>query len=259
MIDALPDLERDLFGWVNQADTHLALVDGDELTGFGARTKHTAHPQRDLVAAFANDKADLEGIYRALPLKKPVKARVAAHDAEHLATVRALGFSERIRSATYRVGANAFAGTPELPVIAMPDATRELTDAFTLLYADTHQWDPPAIYTRRYVRQSMMNGAQQMAVIRDDDGQIVGVGAAHRSDDPTVAADIALVGPLEQAVADAAAITRSLLAHLATFYEDARAPLWFEVDTGEGTNVALANLVTPLAPAGDEVVILTSD
>jgi hypothetical protein len=141
----------------------------------------------------------------------------------------------------------------------MQDATRELTDAFTLLYADAHQWDPPAIYTRRYVRQSMMNGAQHMAVIRDDDGQIIGVGAAHASDDPSVAADIALVGPLEQAHPNAPAITRALLAHLATFYADLRVPLWFEVDTGAGTNVALANLVTPLAAADDEVVILTSD
>lgn len=264
MIEGLPALERDLLGWVNQANFHLALVDGEEVVGFGARTKHTAHPRRDLGAVYvapgvADARHFADALYHALPSKKPLKIRLQAHDADAIGVATDHGFTERIRSATYRIGANAFAATPELPVIEMFQPTRELTDAFTLLYADSHQWDPPAIYTRRYVRQAMLNGAQQMAVIRDDGGEIIGVGAAHASEDPSVAADIALVGPLQQSHPDAATITRSLLAHLASFYADEPAPLWFEVDTGAGTNVALASAVTPLAPAEDEVVVLTSD
>ena len=264
MIEGLPALERDLLGWVNQAEFHLALLDGDDLVGFGARTKHTAHPRRDLGAVYVaphvtDARHFADALYHALPLKKPLKVRLAASDVDGLAVAHDHGFTERIRSATYRIGANAFAGTPELPVVAIDAPTRELNDAFNLLYRDTHKWDPPSIFTRRYVRQAMLNGAQHMAVVRAIDGAVIGVGAAYRSDDPSAAADISLLGPLDQSHPDAVAITRSLLAHLASFYAGESAPLWFEVDTGEGTNLALANLVTPLAPAEDEVVILTSD
>jgi hypothetical protein len=261
MIEGFAPLERDLLGWVNQADYHLALVEGTEVVGFAARSKHRAHPRRDLVAVYVAPRADQreceDALYRSVRAKRPLKARLPANDAERLAVVAAHGFTERIRSATYRVPNFQVAGPTNATAVENP--TRELIDAFAVLYADTHRWDPPSPFTRRYVRQAMLNGAQHMAVVRDDDGQVVGVGAAYASEDLSVAADIALVGPLDQDRADADDITRSLLGYLAAQYADDDAPLWFEVDTGEGTNASLARLITPLALAEDEVVILTTD
>jgi len=95
--------------------------------------------------------------------------------------------------------------------------------------------------------------------VRDAAGEPIGVGVIHASEDESVAADVALVGPLDQSHPDAELITRALLGLLAAPYRLERAPLWFEVDSGEGTNVALANIVIPLAAAEDEVVVLTSD
>ncbi|HUR78508.1 MAG TPA: hypothetical protein VMZ22_11210 [Acidimicrobiales bacterium] len=263
LIGALAPLPRDLLSWVNQADAHLALVDGTDVVGFGARMRHRAHPQRDLAAMFVLEGVEREfadALYYAIPAKRPLKIRLPADDYDGLDIARDHGFVERIRSATYRVAADAFAEGPHsYAVLPVEHATRELTDAFTLLYADSHRWDPPAIYTRRYVRQAMLNGAQHMAVVRDDDGAILGAGATHASDDASVAADIALVGALNQAHPDADDITGALLAHLCAFYAEDPAPLWFEVDSGEGTNAALARSVTHLAPAEDEVVILTTD
>jgi hypothetical protein len=147
-----------------------------------------------------------------------------------------------------------------LPVEAVEgDATREFLDALAVLYMDSHRWDPPAPLRRGFVRDALAAGAQHMAFVRDASGEPIGVGAAHASDDPGVAADIALVGPLDQAHPDADAITTALVSHLAAFYALRDAPLWFEIDTGEGTNEALARLVTPHASPEDEVVILTSD
>jgi hypothetical protein len=260
MIAAMPPLLRDLHGWVNQANFHVALVDGDEVIGFGARTKHTAHPQRDLGAVYASERADIDALYDAIRGRKPLKVRVPADDADGIAIAQARGFTERIRSATYRIDAAAF------PEVATPyelapvfDATRELHDAVAVLYADTHRWDPPAPFTRRYVRQAMLAGAQHMAFVRDGTGEPIGVGVIHASEDETVASDLSLIGPLEQSHPDADLITRALLGHLAAPYRLEREPLWFEIDTGEGTNVALANIVTPLASAEDEVIVLTSD
>ncbi|MEY2419875.1 MAG: hypothetical protein QOG90_2555 [Actinomycetota bacterium] len=255
----MPPLLRDLHSWVNQADFHVALVDGDEVIGFGARMRHRAHPQRDLGAVYATERADIEGLYNVVRGKRPVKVRVPADDYDGVAIATAKGLTERIRSATYRVPAHVFTGEFGYEVTPVFDATREFLDAIGVLYADTHRWDPPAPYTRRYIRQTMVNGAQHMAFVRDENDQPIGVAAALASDDHGVAADIALAGPLDHAHPDADAITRSLLAHLASFYALGDAPLWFEIDSGEGTNVALADIVTPHAPAEDEVVILTSD
>jgi hypothetical protein len=259
IVAGLSDLERDLFGWVNQADHHVALLQHDEVVGFAARTRHRSHPQRDLAAAFAEHPADVDALYEAVRGRKPLKIRLPARDYDGVAHACARGFTERIRSATYRVPAHVFTGDFGCEVMPVFDATRELLDAVAVLYADTHRWDPPAPYTRRFVRQSMAVGAQQMAFVRDAGGEVIGVGLAHANEDPAAAADIALVGPLDHNHPDADAITRSLLAHLASFYENEGAPLWFEVDTGEGTNASLARIVTPHAPAEEEVVILTSD
>ena len=255
----MPPLPRDLHSWVNQADFHLALVDGDEVVGFAARTKHKAHPQRELAAVYAADASDVTALYDAARGRKPLKIRLPADDYDGLAIATAHGFTERIRSATYRVPAHVLTDGAAFDVEAVDDATRELLDAVAVLYADTHRWDPPAVYTRRYVRQTMVNGAQHMALARDSAGAPIGVGVALRSDDASVAADIALVGPLDHTHPDAHAITQSLLAHLAKFYAFGDAPLWFEIDTGDGTNASLARLVTPHSPAEEEVVILTSD
>ena len=257
LIAAMPPLLRDLHSWVNQADFHVALVDGDAVVGFGARAKHKSHPQRDLAAVHAIERADVEALYDAVRGRKPLKVRLPADDYDGLTIVGARGFTERIRSATYRVPADEFGDAGAYRVEEVFSATREVTDAFTIFYAGSHLWDPPAIYTRRFVRQTMLAGSQHIALVRDDDGVPIGVGAAHANDDPSVAVDIALVGPLDQSHPDADGITRSLLAHLAGFYRGET--LWFEVDTGDGTNVALARLVTPRATAEDEVVILTSD
>jgi hypothetical protein len=259
IVAAMPPLPRDLHSWVNQADFHLALVDGDQVVGFAARTKHKAHPQRELAAVYASDADGVKALYAAVRGRKPLKIRLPADDYDGLAIAAANGFTERIRSATYRVPAHVFTDAATFAVEPVDDATRELLDAVAVLYADTHRWDPPAVYTRRYVRQTMVNGAQHMALVRDDDGAPIGVGVALGSDDTSVAADIALVGPLDHTHPNADAITQSLLAHLAKFYAFGDAPLWFEIDTGEGTNASLARFVTPHSPAEEEVVILTSD
>ena len=257
VIAAMPPLLRDLHSWVNQADFHVALVDGDTVDGFGARSKHKSHPPRDLAAVHAAERADVEALYDAVRGPKPLKVRLPAEDDAGLAIVTSRGFTERIRSATYRVPADEFADAGPYRVEEVFSATREVTDAFTVFYAGSHTWDPPAVYTRRFVRQTMLAGSQHIALVRDDDGAPIGVGAAHANDDPSVAVDVALVGPLDQSHPDADAITRSLLAHLAGCYRGET--LWFEIDTGEGTNASLARLVTPHALAEDEVVILTSD
>lgn len=255
----MPPLQRDLHSWVNQADFHLALVDDDEVVGFAARTKHKAHPQRELAAVHAADANDARALYDAVRGSKPLKLRLPGDDYDGLAVATASGFTERIRSATYRVPAHVLTDGAGFDVEPVDDATRELLDAVAVLYADTHRWDPPAVYTRRYVRQTMVNGAQHMAIVRDDAGAPIGVGVALGSDDTSVAADIALVGPLEHTHPSADAITQSLLAHLAKFYAFGDAPLWFEIDTGDGTNASLARFVTPHSPAEEEVVVLTSD
>ena len=260
MIAGMPPLLRDLHGWVNQAAFHVALLDREEVIGFGARTKHQAHPQRDLVAVYATDPADIDALYNAVRGRKPFKIRLAADDHQRIAHAKDRGLTERIRSATYRVDAAKFEPVETAYELSpVFDATRELHDAVAVLYADTHRWDPPAPYTRRYVRQAMLAGAQHMAFVRDDSGEPIGVGVVHASEDDSVAADVSLVGPLDQSHPDAASITRALIGHLASFYRLERAPLWFEIDSGDGTNVALANIVTPLGAAEDEVVVLTSD
>jgi hypothetical protein len=260
IIAEMPPLLRDLHSWVNQANFHVALLDGDEVIGFGARMKHTAHPQRDLAAVYASKREDVDALFDAMRGRKPLKIRLPADDDDGIAMVRARGFTERIRSATFRVDAATF---PEVltpyQLDPVEDATRELHDAVAVLYADTHRWDPPAPYTRRYVRQAMLAGAQRMAFLRDGTGEPIGVGVIHASEDESVAADVSLVGPLDQSHPDADLITRALLGYLAAAYRLERAPLWFEIDRGYGTNHALANIVTPLAPAEDEVVILTTD
>ena len=88
---------------------------------------------------------------------------------------------------------------------------------------------------------------------------IVGIGVAHGSADKSCAADISLCGALDPTGPDADAITATLLGHLAAPSRDDPRPLWFEIDTGPGTNEALARLVTPLASPNDEIVVLTSD
>jgi hypothetical protein len=258
-IDALvagfDPLRRDLDSWVNQADYHLALIDGARVAGFAARTRHKTHPKRDLVSVYVEQRPDrpecADALYRSVRAKQPLKARLAADDHAGLAAATAAGYVERIRSATHRVDAGALAGPSD--AIAVDEKGRTLIDALTTLYEQTHSWDPPAVFTRRYVRQAMVFGAEHIAVTIDDAGVI------NRSDDPVVAADIALLGALDPTAANADDITRSLVAHLASFYEHEAQPLWFEVDRGEGTNAPLARLITPLAPAEEEVVILTTD
>ncbi|HVV35208.1 MAG TPA: hypothetical protein VHC63_01310 [Acidimicrobiales bacterium] len=261
MVAAMPPLLRDLHDWVNGADAHVVLVDGDEVLAFAARMRHRAHPQRDLAAVYPAGSDDASALYNAVRGRRnPLKVRIPADDTAGIAAAIATGFKERIRSATYKVAAYKFTGDTGLAVEAIEgDATREFLDALAVLYMDSHRWDPPAVLRRKYVRDAMAAGAQHMALVRDAAGEVIGVGVAHASDDPNVAADIALVGPLDQSHRDADAITRALLSHLATFYAFGDAPLWFEIDTGEGTNEALARVVTPHASPEEEVVILTSD
>lgn len=255
-------LRRDLDAWVNQAEYHVALVDDSGVVGFGARSRHKSHPDSDLVtvwvAARPNRAECEDALFNALRFrtKRQQKARADATDADALAALTRNGFVERIRSATYTVRARDLAGTSA--AIAVDDRGRALTDALRDLYASSHRWDPPAHFTHRHIRQSMILGAEHIAITLDDAGAITGVGIAHRSDDPAAAADVALVGPVDQAHPDADAITRDLLAHLAACYVEEREPLWFEIDTGPGTNEALARAITPLASPTEEVVIFTT-
>ncbi|MEY2398041.1 MAG: hypothetical protein QOJ00_1215 [Actinomycetota bacterium] len=264
IVDGFSPLRRDLDAWVNQADVHAALVDDDGVVGFAARRKHKEHPQRDLVAVYVEPRASgaghEESLLNAVRAKKPLKMRVAGEDYDTLDLATRLGFTERIRSATHQVHAGELLDPIEHQIEVVEGAPRDVADAFEIFYANTHRWDPPATFTRRYIRQAMLNGSQHLAVIRDDDGLIVGVGAAHASSDDAVAADVALVGALDPTAAAADALTRSLVAHLAAFYVDDRQPLWFEIDHGFGTNEPLARIVDRFAtPAQDEVVIYTND
>ena len=257
-------LRRDLDGWVNQADVHMALVDDTGMRGFAARRKHKEHPDRDLVSVYVEpplrDLDHEERLLAALASKRPFKMRLPAEDWDGLALAARLGFTERIRSATHHIHASDLAGAPDASIEVVDGAPRDVIDAFELFYAATHRWDPPTRFTRRYVRQAMLNGSQHLAVLRDDDARIVGVGAAHASIDDAVAADVALVGAVDPAGPDADRITSALVAHLASFYVNANEPLWFEVDRGPGTNEPLARLVDRFAtPAFEEVVILTND
>lgn len=260
-VAALPALRRDLDAWVNQADAHVALVEGDDVVGFAARARHKEHPQRDLVCVHTRDGFSVhrDHLLRAVtpPRKaRPFKLRLPADAHDELGWAIGTGFTERIRSATHLVPADAF--DPGRAEDVDPNA-RGLTGILTALYEQTHRWDPPAPFNRRYVRQAMLAGAQQVAVVRDPNGEIAGVGVAHASDDDTVAADISLVGALDPSAPDADAITAALVGHLATPYRGDPRPLWFEVDRGPGTNEPLARLVTPRATANDEIVILTTD
>ena len=88
---------------------------------------------------------------------------------------------------------------------------------------------------------------------------LTGIGVVHASEDDSCAADISLVGALDPTSPDADAITATLVGHLARPYRDDKRPLWFEVDTGAGTNEPLARLVTPRTKPVDEIVILTND
>ncbi len=257
-------LRRDLDAWVNQADVHMTLVDDDGLLGFAARRKHKEHPSRDLVSIFVEargrDLGHEDRLLAALAGKRPLKMRLPAEDYDELVVAGRLGFTERIRSATHQMSAADLAEPVDANIEIVEGAPRDVIDAFEVLYGNTHQWDPPTRFTRRYIRQAMLNGAQHIGVIRDDDARIIGVGAAHASTDDAVAADIALVGALDPRRADALEITGALVAHLASFYAHASEPLWFEVDRGPGTNEPLARVVDRFVPpAYDEVVILTND
>jgi len=264
VVAGFPPLRRDLDAWVNQADVHMALVDDDGLLGFAARRKHKEHPMRDFVVIYVEPRArDLDHedrLLAALGKKKPLKMRLPAEDYDELAMASRLGFTERVRSATHHVPATDLAGPAEMPIEVVDRPRRDVIDAFEVFYANTHRWDPPARFSRRYIRQAMLNGSQHLALIRDDDARIVGVGAAHASTDRQVAADISLVGALDPLGAHADALTNALVAHLASFYAADPCPLWFEVDRGPGTNEPLARVVDRFAtPAFDEVVILTND
>ncbi len=257
-------LRRDLDAWVNQADVHMALVDDDGLLGFAARRKHKEHPSRDLVSIFVEargrDLGHEDRLLASLAGKRPMKMRLPAEDYDDLAVAGRLGFTERMRSATHHVPAADLAHPVDANVEIVEVARRDVIDAFEVLYGNTHQWDPPTRFTRRYIRQAMLNGSQHIAVIRDDDARIIGVGAAHASSDDAIAADISLVGAVDPTRADANEITSALVAHLASFYAHANEPLWFEVDRGPGTNEPLARVVDRFAPpAYDEVVVVTND
>lgn len=264
IVAAFRPLRRDLDGWVNQADVHMALVDEASLLGFAARRKHKEHPERDLVSIYIDPKVrDLgheDRLLASIGGKRPLKMRLPADDYDDLAMAGRLGFTERIRSATHHLAAADLAAAVEAKIEVVAGTPRDVVDAFEVFYANTHLWDRPARFTRRYIRQAMLNGSQHLAVIRDDGARIVGVGAAHGSSDDAVAADLALVGAVDPANVDADHITRALVAHLASFYADDQSPLWFEVDRGAGTNEPLARLVDRFATPGiDEVVILTND
>lgn len=260
IVASFPPLRRDLDGWVNQADAHAALVEGDEVVGFAARKRHKEHPQRDFAAFYVrsgsgHDAADL--LRAVLPRKpRPLKLRLPADDAANLAIARELAFAERIRSATYLVPASAFEVTGDVEDV---DPNRkDLAPILGSLYANTHQWDPPAPLNRRYIRAAMLNGAQAAAAVFDGNA-LVGIGVAHAPADDACAADISLVGALDPSGPNAEAITSALVGHLTKPYRGDRRPIWFEIDTGAGTNEPLARLVTPKGAADDEIVVLTND
>lgn len=253
-------LRRDLDAWVNQADAHAALVSDGEVIGFAARKRHREHPDRDLAAFYVRDgsahgAADL--LRAVMPRKrKPFKLRLPADDAQNLAIAHQLDFKERIRSATYTVPADAFEAVGVAEDI---DPNRkDLAPILNSLYANTHRWDPPAPFSRRYIREAMLNGARAAAAVFDGDA-LVGIGVAHAPIDDSCAVEISLVGALDPTGPDADAITATLVGHLAMPYRDDRRPIWFEVDTGPGTNEPLARLVAPKATPADEIVILTND
>ncbi len=261
VVAGFPPLRRDLDGWVNQGDAHAALVEGDEVVGFAARRRHRDHPDRDLATFWVRGNESphtIADLLRAvLPRKpRPLKLRFPSDDNANLDIARQLDFTERIRSATYLVPANAFEAIGEAEDV--DPNRRDLAMIVAALYENTHRWDPPAPLNRRYVRQAMLNGAQAVAATYDGN-RLTGIGVVHASEDDACAADISLVGALDPTSPDADAITATLVGHLARPHRDDKRPLWFEVDTGAGTNEPLARLVTPKTKPVDEIVILTND
>lgn len=262
LVANFPPLRRDLDAWVNQADLEIAALDDEVVVGFAARKAHREHPMRDLASVFVHRRVDerdvSDALYGALIGPRPLKVRLPSDDIEGLAAATARGFVERIRSATFHVRARDLTGPSTAEEVDL--VPRDVFDAFALFYANTHTWDPPMDFSRRYVRRSMLAGARHVVVIRDDDARVIGVGAAHASDDGTVAADVALVGAVDPTRSDADALTRMAVAKLASFYADDDRPLWFEVDHGPGANAPLARLIDETgASPNDEVLILTND
>lgn len=264
IVEGFSPLRRDLDAWVNQADAHVALVDGDDVVAFAARKRHKEHPQRDLVAFHATGQplASVADMLRLVAGRKPrpLKLRLPADDAAGRAVARELGFTERIRSATYLVPASAFdaVGNVQGDVEDVDPNRRDLTAVLNALYANTHRWDPPASFTRRYIRQGMLNGAQHAAAVFYGDA-LVGIGIEHAPADDSCAADVSLVGAIEPDGPDADAVTAALVGHLVAPYRNDLRPIWFEIDTGPGTNEPLARLVMPKGTPVDEIAILTSD
>ncbi len=263
MVAALPELRRDLDSWVNQADVEIAAVVGNRVVGYAARKAHREHPQRDLGSVYVEARGDARDISDALyasllrPRAKPLKLRLPADDLDGIANATSRGFVERIRSATFVIAARDLVGPSTAEEVDY--VPRDVFDGFAALYRNTHLWDPAQAFSRRYVRRMLLAGASHVVAIRDTDGRVTAVGAAHASEDSSVAADIALAGAVDPNAADADALTRMVVAKLASFYAEDE-PLWFEADHGDGTNEPLARLVneTSAAPR-DEVVVLTSD
>lgn len=268
-IDALvagfPELHRDLHQWVNGASTHIAAVDGDDLVGFAAKSRFADHPDRDLVAVHTvphpESRTIGDALYQAIAHQRrprPLKVRLLADDLDGEALAIANGFTRRITSATYLVAPATLDGpTDAIEYQLLP---RDVIDAFRELYVNTHRWDPPRYFNRRHMRSTLLAGAVHVIALRDDDGAVVAVGAAHASTEPDSAADISLAGAVDPDAPDADDRTRQVLSALASFYDDQPLPLWFEADDGPGTNTPLFRAVTATgATPRDAVAVYTND
>lgn len=265
IVAGFPPLRRDLDGWVNQGSFHVAAVDDDnELIGFAAKKTHGDHPARDLASVWVAQRDDArliaDALYNALNTKKskPLKVRLPADDLDGESWAIARGFVRRITSATYLVTPNEFDGPTD--AIAYDYVPNDVLDAFREHYVHTHRWDPPRYFSRRYVRKTLLAGAAQILAIRDDDGRVVAVGAAHPSADDDASADIALAGAVDPDAPNADDLTAQILSALTSFYEDQPLPLWLEVDEGYGTNTPLHRAITATgATAREAVAIYTND
>ena len=265
IVAALPQLSRDLHGWVNAADFHVAAVEDDgRVVGFAAKRGHADHPQRDLATVWVEPRDDARSIadalYDALKTKKakPLKLRIPADDLDADAIATARGFVRRVTSATYLVDSASLEGPTD--AIEYDYVPADVLDGFRALYTNTHRWDPPRYFSRRHIRRTLLAGAAHIIAIRDMDGGVVAVGAAHPPSDDSVAADIALAGACEPTAADADDLTAQVLSALASFYDDQPLPLWFEVDDGYGSNEPLFRAITATgATPRDAVAIYTSD
>ena len=233
----------------------LALVEGDDVTGFAARKRHKEHPQRDFASFWVRDGSahDAADLFRAVTPRKPrpLKLRLPADDEVNLDIAGKLAFRENIRSATYMLGADAFDADrhavedvdPNRKDLAPMPSTRSTrtriagirprpsAGATSARPCSTAPKRPPSCST------ATRSSASAWPTLRPT-----------RHSRPTSRWSARSIPPAPTPTRSPA----TPVAALAAFYVDDARPIWFEVDPGQGTNEPLARLIDAEGPSAVE-------